>query len=186
MTFSDMQSFIKFSCHASIFKDILKEVPCPPNQGVNQERGRHRIQETGRKKNRILREGNLIQDRSKKDFLIDGGQKTPKSQLCVKAREQPDQPSASPGEIFFKEKTLIPRVEIALPAITCCVNLGQIVFLYAPVSPWRRKWQSTSAFLPGKFHGQGSLGGLQSMGLQRVGYDSATKQQTTTVSPSIK
>jgi len=87
---------------------------------------------------------------------------------------------------FFKEKTLIPRVEIALPALTCCVNLGQIVFLYAPVSPWRRKWQSTSAFLPGKFHGQGSLGGQQSMGLQRVGYDSATKQQTTTVSPSIK
>ena len=25
-------------------------------------------------------------------------------------------------------------------------------------SPWRRKWQPTPAFLPGKFHGQGSLG----------------------------
>ena len=29
--------------------------------------------------------------------------------------------------------------------------------------PWSRKWQPTSAFLPGKFHG-----GLQSMGLQKV------------------
>ena len=25
--------------------------------------------------------------------------------------------------------------------------------------PWRRKWQSTPAFLPGKFHGQRSLVG---------------------------
>ena len=25
--------------------------------------------------------------------------------------------------------------------------------------PWRRKWQSTSVFLPGKSHGQRSLGG---------------------------
>ena len=26
-------------------------------------------------------------------------------------------------------------------------------------SPWSRKWQSTPAFLPGKFHGQRSLAG---------------------------
>ena len=32
--------------------------------------------------------------------------------------------------------------------------------------PWRRKWQSTPVFLPGKFHGQRSLAGLQSMGSQ--------------------
>ena len=25
--------------------------------------------------------------------------------------------------------------------------------------PWGRKWQPTPAFLPGKFHGQGSLAG---------------------------
>ena len=25
--------------------------------------------------------------------------------------------------------------------------------------PWRRKWQPTPVFLPGKFHGQWSLGG---------------------------
>ena len=31
MTFSDVQSFVKFTCHASIFKDILKDVPHPPN-----------------------------------------------------------------------------------------------------------------------------------------------------------
>ena len=33
--------------------------------------------------------------------------------------------------------------------------------------PWRRKWQSTLLFLPGKSHGQKSLAGLQSMGSQR-------------------
>ena len=34
--------------------------------------------------------------------------------------------------------------------------------------PWRRKWQSTPVFLPGKSH---ATGGLQSMGLQRVRHD---------------
>ena len=33
--------------------------------------------------------------------------------------------------------------------------------------PWRRKWQPTPIFLPGKFHGQRSLGGLQFMGFQK-------------------
>ena len=37
--------------------------------------------------------------------------------------------------------------------------------------PWRRKWQSTQVFLPGKFHGQRSLAGLQSMGSQKVRHD---------------
>ena len=43
--------------------------------------------------------------------------------------------------------------------------------------PWRKKWQLTSVFLPEKFHGQRSLEGHSPMGLQRVGYDWATKQQ---------
>ena len=37
--------------------------------------------------------------------------------------------------------------------------------------PWRRKWQPTPVFLPGKFHGQRSLMGYKSMGLQRVRHD---------------
>ena len=41
--------------------------------------------------------------------------------------------------------------------------------------PWRRKWQPTPLFLPGKSHGQES-GGLWSIGLQRVVHDLATKQ----------
>ena len=36
----------------------------------------------------------------------------------------------------------------------------------------------TPVFLPGKSHGQRRLVGLQSMGLQRVGHDLGTKQQT--------
>ena len=34
--------------------------------------------------------------------------------------------------------------------------------------PWRRKWQPTPVFLPGKSQGQKSLGGLQPMGLQSL------------------
>ena len=37
--------------------------------------------------------------------------------------------------------------------------------------PWRRKWQPTPEFLPGKSLGPEDPGGLQSMGSQRVGHD---------------
>ena len=39
-------------------------------------------------------------------------------------------------------------------------------------NPWRREWQPTPVFLPGKVRGQRSLVGyIQFMGSQRVGYD---------------
>ena len=37
--------------------------------------------------------------------------------------------------------------------------------------PWRRKWQLTPVFLPGNSHGPQEPGRVQSMGLQRVGYN---------------
>ena len=40
--------------------------------------------------------------------------------------------------------------------------------------PWKRKWQPTSVFLPGKFHGQGSLAGYSPWG-PRVGHDRASR-----------
>ena len=40
--------------------------------------------------------------------------------------------------------------------------------------PWRRKWHSTLIFLPGESHGQRKLGGLQSIGSQRVRHDLVT------------
>ena len=42
--------------------------------------------------------------------------------------------------------------------------------------PWTRKWQPTPVFLPEKSHGQKELGGLQSMGSQKVRHDLATMQ----------
>ena len=41
--------------------------------------------------------------------------------------------------------------------------------------PYRRKWQPTPVFLPGKPHGQEEPGTLQSMGSWRVGHDLATE-----------
>ena len=40
--------------------------------------------------------------------------------------------------------------------------------------PWRRKWQPTSVFLPGKSHGPEEPGRLQSMGSQRAGHNWVT------------
>jgi len=42
---------------------------------------------------------------------------------------------------------------------------------------WRRKWQPTPVFFPGKSHRQKSLAGYSPKGLKRVGHDLETKQQ---------
>ena len=42
--------------------------------------------------------------------------------------------------------------------------------------PWRREWQLTPVFLPGKSHGQRSLLGYSPWGCKRVGYDLVAKQ----------
>ena len=46
---------------------------------------------------------------------------------------------------------------------------------------WRRKWQPTPLFLPGKSHRQEEPGGLQSMRLQRVRCDSNWAQDMSNV-----
>ena len=59
------------------------------------------------------------------------------------------------------------------------VNAGdqREVGLYSWVGkmPWRRKWQPTPVFLPGKFHGQRSLTGYSPRGHERIGLDLVTK-----------
>ena len=48
---------------------------------------------------------------------------------------------------------------------------------------WRKEWQPTPVFLPGKFHGQRSLVGYSLWGLQRVGHDWATNTRNTHMKP---
>ena len=51
-------------------------------------------------------------------------------------------------------------------AYTCQLRrLG--FYLWVRKIPWRRKWQPTPVFLPGKFHGQRSLVRPQSMGVTK-------------------
>ena len=49
--------------------------------------------------------------------------------------------------------------------------------------PWKRKWQPTSVFLPGKSHGQRSLAGYSPRGHGRAGHYLATEQQQWWVLP---
>ena len=51
--------------------------------------------------------------------------------------------------------------------------------LWARKIPWRREWLPTSVFLPGKSHGQRSLGGYHPCGHKTVRHDSMTKQHFT-------
>ena len=41
--------------------------------------------------------------------------------------------------------------------------------------PWRKRWQPTPVFLPGKSHGQRRLAGYSPWGRKRVGHDLVTK-----------
>ena len=50
------------------------------------------------------------------------------------------------------------------------VMQGALFYLWVEKIPWRRKWQPTPVFLPGKSQIEES-GGLQSMGFQIVGHD---------------
>ena len=45
--------------------------------------------------------------------------------------------------------------------------------------PWRRKWQPTPVFLPGKPHGQRSVASYSPWGCRRVGQSFVTIEQTT-------
>ena len=47
-------------------------------------------------------------------------------------------------------------------------NVGDLGSIWVGKIPWRRTWQPTPEFLPGESPWTEELGGLQSMGLQRV------------------
>ena len=50
-------------------------------------------------------------------------------------------------------------------------------------NPWRKKWQPTPIFLPGKSHGHRSLVGYSPLGSQRVRHDGVTQQSWVQTSP---
>ena len=52
----------------------------------------------------------------------------------------------------------------------CRRERHSVEFMESSNMKWKRKWQSSPVFLPGKFHGQGSLVGFF-MESQRVGLD---------------
>ena len=54
------------------------------------------------------------------------------------------------------------------------------------IIPWRREWQLTPVFLPGKSQGWRSLAGYSSWDCRRVGHDLATKQQPPSTIPGTE
>ena len=52
--------------------------------------------------------------------------------------------------------------------------------------PWRRKWQPTPVFLPGKSHGQKSLAGYSPRVTKELRHNSATKQLPRNVSECLR
>ena len=62
---------------------------------------------------------------------------------------------------------------------TCqCKRLRRLGFsLWVGKISWRRKWQPTPVFLPGKSHGQTSLAAYSPWGCKRAGHNLVTKYQ---------
>jgi len=56
-------------------------------------------------------------------------------------------------------------------------NLPVVLETWVRKIPWRRQWQSTPVFLPGKLYGQRSLVGSSPWGRKRAGHDLVTQQQ---------
>ena len=56
-----------------------------------------------------------------------------------------------------------------------CQCRGPRFYPWVGKIPWRRKWQPTPVFLPGKSNRQRSLAGYSPWGVERVRHDLATK-----------
>ena len=65
----------------------------------------------------------------------------------------------------------LPRWLIGKESTCQCRRCGLTPGSIQERSPWRRKWQPTPVFLPGKSHGQRSLAGYNPRGLKRVGHN---------------
>ena len=53
-------------------------------------------------------------------------------------------------------------------------------------SPWRMKWQSTPLFLPGEFHGQGSLAGYSPWGHKLIDQHFLSYESTWGIQTSVQ
>ena len=88
-------------------------------------------------------------------------------------------------QIFFKKNFFLNLFDLSFPGgasgreCTCqCRRQKRHGFhLWVGKIPWRRAWQPTKVFLPGKSHGQRNLVGYSPWGHKSVGQDLATKQQ---------
>ena len=81
-------------------------------------------------------------------------------------------PGIEPGSPVFQG---LPRQQSGKESACQCRRLGFNPWVRK--IPWRRKQQTTTAFLPGKSYGQRCLAGHSPWGCRRVGRELATKQK---------
>ena len=71
------------------------------------------------------------------------------------------------------------EASLVAQTVRICLQCGRCGFdPWVGKIPWRKALQPTLVFLPGESPWTEELGGLQSMGSQRVGHDWATKHST--------
>ena len=70
-----------------------------------------------------------------------------------------------------------PRKHLSFPGEFTCQHQRHGFDPWVRKIPWRRKWQPTPVFLPGKSYGQRSMVGYNPSGRERVRHDQVTTQQ---------
>ena len=78
------------------------------------------------------------------------------------------------SSVFKDLFVILQASQVALVVKNPPANAGDMRHIFNPwvrKSPWRRAWQSTPVSLPGESPWTEEPGGLQSMELQRIGYD---------------
>ena len=90
----------------------------------------------------------------------------------IEPRSPAWQAGALPSEPPEKIHSLLSPISSHFPCGSLCLKYRRPEFSpWVGKISWRRKWQPTRVFLPGKFHGQWSLVSCSPWGLQRVGHD---------------
>ena len=62
--------------------------------------------------------------------------------------------------------TIVANSSLVAQCKASACSAGDVGLILVRKIPWRRKWQPTAAFLPGKSHGQRSLVGYNAWGLK--------------------
>ena len=103
--------------------------------------------------------------------------------LCVPSQRLPEYDTVFSQHLHVGMRNHGNKLPGSLPANSGCLSGGCYDYAFRKI-PWRRKWQPTPVFLPGKFHGQRTLAGSSPRGCKEL--DTTERLSTHTIMPTLE